>query len=496
MPDIWIDVDVAIVVPVNVLALIDDTDFTTRETGIVYDSAGMDLVWNFVTTAGVQTQTGVTPTTGGDYDWTHLGDAMYSLEIPASAGASINNNAEGFGWFSGLVTGVLPWRGPTIGFRAAGLNNLLVDSPYSATRGLVGTALPAASADGAGGVVISDGGGLDMDAMRDAAIRLTAVRAATLTDLIDGNRLDAIFDAINAVTTAQGATGTGLTAMPWNSAWDTEVESEVADALAVFWTSPATLVDLVWDEVISKAAHNIAGSAAKTLRQSGDLVQIDGVISDATPTVTSFNTDLTQPDDYFDDAVLIFLNGSANAGIGRPVSGYLNTNGNMTFDAPDDWPVTPVNGDDFIIYATHVHPVAQIQTGLAIESKQDTIITNQASLATIANQAIIDGKVDDVITTIGVDGLGLTDLGGMSVGMQAEVLAEVVKLLTTQMVESYAADGVVPTLAQCLLLTLQSTGEFGIVGTNKTVRRLDGSTTAGVFGLDDSSNPTDITRSS
>lgn len=478
MPDIWIDVDVAIVVPVNVLALIDDTDFTTRETGIVYNSAGMDLVWNFITTAGVQTQTGVTPTTGGDYDWTHLGDAMYSLEIPASAGASINNNVEGFGWFSGLVTGVLPWRGPTIGFRAAGLNNLLVDSPYSATRGLTGTAVPAASSDNPGGLIISDGGGLDMDAVRDAAIRLTAVRAATLTDLIDGNRLDAIFDAINAVTTAQGETGTGLSAMPWNSAWDAQVESGVADALAVFWTSPATLVDLFCDEVISKAAHDVPGSLAKVLRQGGDLVQIDGAVSDAAPSITDFDTTLTQADTYFDDAVLIFVDGAANAGIGRPIVAHLNANGNVSFIAPDDWPVTPVNGDDFVIFANHVHPVTQIQSGLA----------------TIANQAIIDGKVDDIITTIGVDGLGLSDLGGMSAGMQAEVLAEVVKLLVTQMTESYAADGVEPTLAQALFLTMQSVQEFGIVGTTRTVRRLDGSTTAATFTLDDATNPTDTTR--
>jgi hypothetical protein len=34
---------------------------------------------------------------------------------------------------------------------------------YSATRGLAGTALPAAAADTAGGLPISDAGGLDMD---------------------------------------------------------------------------------------------------------------------------------------------------------------------------------------------------------------------------------------------------------------------------------------------------------------------------------------------
>jgi hypothetical protein len=127
MPDIWIDVDTAITVPVNIFPLIDDTDFKSRETGIVYDSAGMDLVWNFITSAGVQTQTAVTPTTGGVYDWSHKGDGMYNIEIPAAGGASINNDTEGSGWFTGICTGVLPWRGPIIGFRAAALNDALID---------------------------------------------------------------------------------------------------------------------------------------------------------------------------------------------------------------------------------------------------------------------------------------------------------------------------------------------------------------------------------
>ncbi len=129
MPDIWMDVDVALAeVPVNLMPLLDDTDFKTRETAVAYNAAGMDLVWNFVTCAGAMSQTAVTPTTGGSYDWAHQGDGMYSIEIPASGGASINNDTEGFGWFTGVATGVLPWRGPVIGFRAAQMNDDMVDS--------------------------------------------------------------------------------------------------------------------------------------------------------------------------------------------------------------------------------------------------------------------------------------------------------------------------------------------------------------------------------
>lgn len=193
MTDIWIDVDTAVTVPVNVLSLIDDTDFKTREIGIVYNQAGMDLVWNFQTTAGATTQTAVTPTTAGVYDWAHSGDAMYKIEIPASGGGSINNDTEGVGWFTGICTGVLAWRGPFIGFRAAELNALLIDDAYSATRGLAGTALPAAAADAAGGLPISDAGGQDFD----------SIISTLVTDIIgktsNANLRDSIREVISVV---------------------------------------------------------------------------------------------------------------------------------------------------------------------------------------------------------------------------------------------------------------------------------------------------------
>lgn len=121
-------VDSAVTVPVNVAPLLDDTDFKTIETGVAYNAAGLTLVWNFVTSAGVQTQTAVTPTnTGGNYDWTNKGNGMYNIEIPASGGASINNDTEGYGWFSGVATGVLPWVGPIISFVPAAVVNSLVN---------------------------------------------------------------------------------------------------------------------------------------------------------------------------------------------------------------------------------------------------------------------------------------------------------------------------------------------------------------------------------
>ena len=243
MPSIWMDVDAALAeVPVNIMPLLDSTDFVTREVAITYNQAGMDLVWNFCTTAGAMTQTAVTPTTGGLHDWAHQGDGIYTLEIPASGG-TINNDTEGFGWFTGFATGVLPWRGPIIGFRAAALNDLLIDSAYSATRGLAGTALPDAVADAAGGLAISDAGGLALD-----DIPITAeFEARTLPSadyVVVGDTIAGV-TTVGTVTTLTGhtpqtgdsfarigAAGASLTDLGGMSdGMKAEVEAEANDAL-------------------------------------------------------------------------------------------------------------------------------------------------------------------------------------------------------------------------------------------------------------------------
>jgi hypothetical protein len=67
-------------------------------------------------------------------------------------------------------------------------------------------------------------------------------------------------------------------------------------------------------------------------------------------------------------------------------------------------------------------------------------------------------------------------------------------ILTTQMTESYAADGVAPTMAQALFLIQQTIGDFSIAGTTITAKRLNGSTTAATYTLDDGTDPTSRTR--
>lgn len=61
---------------------------------------------------------------------------------------------------------------------------------YSATRGLAGTALPAAAADAAGGLPISDAGGLDLDAQRSDVAAILVDTGTTLQGELDGIQAD------------------------------------------------------------------------------------------------------------------------------------------------------------------------------------------------------------------------------------------------------------------------------------------------------------------
>lgn len=282
MADIWMDVDTALSeVPVNIMPLVDDTDFKTIEDAVAYNAAGMDLTWNFSTTGGAFTSTAVTPTTGGDYDWAEhtADDGMYTIEIPASGGASINNDTEGFGWFTGVATGVAPWRGPVIGFRAADANNALIDA-WSATRGAAGTALPAVAADGAGGLPISDAGGLDLDTKLAATDEITAARMGALTDWIEDGRLDAILDLILADTAElQGDDVPGLIAA-LNNVSTAEVNAQCDTAISDALDS---IADAVHDEVVAGTTtlrQMCRGFAAVLLGKASGLATTTAVFRD------------------------------------------------------------------------------------------------------------------------------------------------------------------------------------------------------------------------
>jgi len=193
-----------------VIRIIDSTN-GTPETGVVWNTAGIDLKYRREGAVSVditEATLAALTTAHTDGGFLHIGNGYYRLDLPDAACAA---GATGV-LIHGTVTGMV-----VIGEYV----QLVTYDPFDAVRlGL--TALPNAAADAAGGLPISDAGGLDIDAKLANTNEVTAARMGALTDWINGGRLDVLLDAIP--TTAMRGTdnaalaATALTNVTWTDA--------------------------------------------------------------------------------------------------------------------------------------------------------------------------------------------------------------------------------------------------------------------------------------
>ena len=172
-----------------VIRIIDSTD-GTPETGVVFNTSGIDLEYRRELAASVditEATLAALTTAHADGGFLHIGNGYYRLDLPDAACAA-------------GATGVLV-HGTVTGMVVIGeYIELVAYNPYDGVRlGL--TALPNAAADAAGGLPISDAGGLALDTQLAATNEITAARMGALTDWINGGRLDLILDIIAADTT-------------------------------------------------------------------------------------------------------------------------------------------------------------------------------------------------------------------------------------------------------------------------------------------------------
>ena len=143
------------------------------------------------------------------------------------------------------------------------------------------------------------------------------------------------------------------------------------------------------------------------------------------------------------------------------------------------------------------------------EAIYDALFAGSANLITKVDA--IDTVVDAILVdtaVIGSAGAGLTAVP-WNAAWDAEVQSECTDALnaydpptkaevdatwTTAQTESYASDGVEATPAQLLHMIYCTVSEFSVSGTTITAKKLDGSTTAMTWTLDDASSPTSRTR--
>jgi len=120
-------------------------------------------------------------------------------------------------------------------------------------------------------------------------------------------------------------------------------------------------------------------------------------------------------------------------------------------------------------------------------------------IACTAGNGFEAGKSYNIYIEATVD----ADTGGISYGFTvfsaapltaAETQSEVDDALNTQLADSIPADGTRPTLRQAIYMVVQYLNERAVSGTTVTVKKVDGSTSLYTLTIDDSSDPTSITR--
>ena len=362
------------------------------------------------------------------------------------------------------------------------------------------TALPNADADAAGGLPVSDAGGLDLD-----DIPLNAeLNARTL---VAASYFDPATDDVATVTTLTNKTGFSLAATG-------------LDAIVSTATGMVEIAKAIWDRVLSGATHNIATSAGRRLRQlEASFVITAGTAQAGTANTITLAAGESATDDIFqgDRVIIVAGTGIEEHGIitvynGTTKVATMSQNWVITPDATSEYELSPADVD--VETWQHVSVTSSSTTNLPeVDAKSISDSTAAADAITEARLAELDAgnlptdiaavktdtaailvdtadiqpkigtpaadvsadiaavKVDtaailvdtadmqpklgtpvadvsaDIAAVkvdtaeIGVAGAALTDLGGMSAGMKAEVNAEVDTALITT---TYAEPAAVP----------------------------------------------------
>ena len=315
-----------------------------------------DAVLN-TTIATLATQTSFTLTAGPAEDDALNGCVVYVHDVASAVqgGFAVIQDYTGVTKTVTLTAGV--------SFTAAATDNISIFPPsnaqwggtvlYTATRGLSGTALPAAAADAAGGLPISDAGGLDLDTKLANTNEVTAARMGALTDWINGGRLDLILDIIAADTTtdipALIATlqavadailvDTGTTLDGKIDTIDDFLDTEMAAVLVDTGTTLDDLVDDLEARLTQALADKLTAHAAAVLTLavgvgSTTTAVVLSTVNGAAPSATN---------DFYNGRVVIFTSGTL-AGQAVEITDYDGATVTATVSAATSAPANGVTG--------------------------------------------------------------------------------------------------------------------------------------------------------
>ena len=215
--------------------------------------------------------------------------------------------------------------------------------------------------------------------------------------------IDTVVDTINTNvgTAGAGLTNLGASGNDWNTVVPdaagvaptaAEINTEVDTALADFWTTPATLVDLVWDEVLTGGTHNVTNSAGKRLRQIDAGFEVhSGTAQAGTSTTITLDTGASSTDEIYDGDRCVIIGGTGAQEHGL-IKSYNGTTKVATMSKA--WVITPSSDSEFILSPADVD----------VELWNDNTVTGDGDWAAMQSDLDIVTDTDGVVLgAAGVD---------------------------------------------------------------------------------------------
>ena len=417
-----------------IVRVVDSTD-GTPETSVVYNTAGVDL-WYRREGGSRVAITEATQTVGGahsDGGFVHVSDGYCRLDLPDAAVATGVDFVDIGGVFTGMVV---------IGGRIR-----LTDFDFDdAVRGGL-TALPNAVADAAGGLAISDAGGLDLDAILADTNELQG-------DWVDGGRLDLILDIIAADTT------TDIPALIATAQADLDIITG-ADGVNLLSATQASIDAIEVDTSTTLDTHltDMKGATFSGATDSLEAIRNrgDSAWTGAPPTVTTGTAQAgaansitlaagaSATDDLYNLLRVSILTGTG-AGQTRAISDYNGTTKVAT--VINAWAVNPDATSTYEVVSDAITEITAAPTAAAIaDAVWDENTSGHTTASTFGEQCKND--IDAILTDTG------STLDGLLVSMDANITSTLVD--TNELQTDWANGGRLDLLIDAILA---DTGEL------------------------------------
>jgi len=187
-------------------------------------------------------------------------------------------------------------------------------------------------------------------------------------------------------------------------------------SLATAPPTAAAIADQVWDETYS--THTTAGTFGKlmdTLRKSNNVIE-GTILASPTPTTTVFRiSGADYPTGALEHSVLWMASGTSENQNSPIVTTVNNGDGTITVTLEEALVTAPSAGDTVLIDPTsHVHAIADIQSGLATSVNQTTILDRQGYALAVLAGTISDAQTAAETYTITIGGSTYTvDFSGL-----------------------------------------------------------------------------------